>query len=301
MEIHEFAGKVSTALQEELGTGYTVDYRDVRKNNGVTLCGLLVTSGERNVAPTIYLEDYLEAYGAGRMDLEEVVRRIAGTYMKNAAVKDIDMEFFKSFEGVKDRICYRLVGREANRELLQDVAHVKYLDMAVCFFYAFRDESLGEGSILVKNGYMEHWGTDVGELMGLAMENTPRLFPWTCNSMDEILSGILEDCGPEECEGDAGLPELPMQVLSNQQQLNGAACVLYPGVLEQVAGRMRTGFYILPSSIHEVILMPDTGDLEPGTLEAMVAQVNATQVQPEDILTDSLYYYDPERKRMEKL
>ncbi len=93
MEIHEFARKVSTALQAELGEGYHVEYREVRKNNGVFLCGLLVTARDRNVVPTIYLNDFWEAYEGG-MTLSEVIRRVADIYLGETPDRDVDMDFF---------------------------------------------------------------------------------------------------------------------------------------------------------------------------------------------------------------
>ncbi len=304
MGIHEFARKVGTALQAELGSGYQVEYREVRKNNGVLLCGLLVTAQGRNMVPTIYINDFWEAYEAG-MTLWEAVRRILHIYLEETPRQDVDMDFFKSFEQVKGRICYRLVGRDGNMELLRHMPYVEYLDMAICFFYAFQSEVLGEGSIQVLHAHMEFWETDREELLGLARMNTPRLFPWMCAPLGDILLGALgTDCGfmvPQEYEGQEDGLQLPMKVLSNRQQLNGAACMLYPGVLDQIAAQMGCGFYILPSSVHEVILLPDRGEEDPGSLKSMVVQVNRTQVPREDILTDSLYCFDPAQKAMKKI
>lgn len=304
MEIHEFARKVSTALQAELGEGYHVEYREVRKNNGVFLCGLLVTARDRNVVPTIYLNDFWEAYEGG-MTLPEVIRRVADIYLGETPDRDVDMDFFRSFEQVRDRICYRLVGRARNRELLRDIPYLEYLDMAICFFYAFQSKELGEGSILVLNSHMEFWNTDKEELMRLAQANTPRLYPWMCAPMDDILMGAMgEDCDwevPEEYDGQEDVPLFPMRVLSNRQQINGASCVLYPGVLDQVAREMGCGFFLLPSSVHEMILLPDKGEENPQGLKSMIVQVNRTQVPLEDILTDSLYRYDPEKNHMKKI
>ena len=121
---------------------------------------------------------------------------------------------------------------------------------------------------------------------------------------EERLSALGTDCGfmvPQEYEGQEDGLQLPMKVLSNRQQLNGAACMLYPGVLDQIAAQMGCGFYILPSSVHEVILLPDRGEEDPGSLKSMVVQVNRTQVPREDILTDSLYCFDPAQKAMKKI
>ncbi len=91
--------------------------------------------------------------------------------------------------------------------------------------------------------------------------------------------------------------EIPMKVLTNSKRSSGAVCILYPGVLEEVAAeRMGGDFYIIPSSVHEVILLPDDGRLLEENLKEMIFEVNRTKVDPEEVLSDNLYYYDAERK-----
>lgn len=304
MDIREFADRVRTALLEELGEGHWIEYHEVLKNNGVTMHGLRVRTPDSNAAQEIYLDEFQEACENG-MDLAEAVEKILKDCREAVLRQDVDMGFFRSFDQVKDRICYRLVGREANRELLQDVPHVEYLDMAICFFYAFQGEGIGEGRILVRNPMMEAWGTDREELMRLAGENTPRLFPWECIPMDDVIAGIMAgEYIQEETEEDVildGLQQTPMRVLTNRQMTDGASCMLYPGVLEQEAGEMGCGFYILPSSIHEVILLPDGGEEDTQGLKDMVFRINREQVAPEEVLTDSLYHYNPGKKELEKV
>lgn len=294
MNMNEFAKKMVRAVQAELGEAYNVEIKEVRKNNGVLLKGLLITTGSHNVVPTIYLEHFWRAYEEGTT-FAETVRRILHIYGKDTPARAIDMNFFREFEKVKDRICYRLVGFTGNRELLQDIPHVEFLDLAICFFYAYKGEALGEGSILIHNSHMELWNTSTAELMRLAAQNTPLLFPWQCSTMEEVLEEVA-DMESEEL-GQAG--EAVMRVLTNRQRLNGAICLLYQGVLERLAEEHATDFYILPSSVHEVILLADKGDIAPGKLKAMIVQVNRTQVAPEEVLSDSLYRYDRGKKRVE--
>jgi len=144
MDIKEFADRVRAALLEELGEGHQIEYHEVLKNNGVVMHGL-----------EIYLDDFWEAHEKG-MGMPEVMKGVLETYREAVLGQDVDMGFFRSFDQVRDRICYRLVGREANRELLQDVPHVEYLDMDICFFYAYQGGKIGEGKILVKNPMMEY-------------------------------------------------------------------------------------------------------------------------------------------------
>lgn len=292
MEMEAFVRKACKAVGERLGSGFRVEARDVRKNNGVILHGMSVMKKGQNVAPTIYLDTFLEAYESGAA-FGTIMQRLLQICEESASGEGMDMGFFRSFEKVRDRICYRLVGRDRNRELLEDMPHVGFLDMAVCFFYAYQDEAFGEGSIPVHNPHMEAWETDTAELLALARRNTRRLFPWECRTLEEVLDELD---GPSVQED--GWIGLPLRVLSNDRRAYGAACLLYPGVLEGIAEKEGCSLYILPSSIHEVILLPDDGEIVPDELKKMVAEVNRSYVAAEEVLTDSLYYFNMQNKEV---
>lgn len=298
MEINEFARKVCSAVKKELGPDYRVEYKEVRKNNGVILHGLLVLAQNQNVAPTIYLEAFLEAYESGAT-FATIVRRLLDICREDALKEHIDMEFFQSFEQVRDRICYRLIGRKGNEELLEDIPYIEFLDLAICFYYAYHGDELGDGTILIHNSHMALWQTCTAELFGLAKRNTQKLFPWVCSSLKDILDEVTEaDSGESDLEEDCFLQEVPMKVLSNEKRMHGAICMLYPDVLEELTRKEGRNFYILPSSIHEVILLADSGAGSARELRKMVSEVNSTQVAPEEVLSDSLYYYDSTDKRV---
>ena len=292
MKMEAFVRKACKAVGERLGSGFRVEARDVRKNNGVILHGMSVIKKGQNVAPTIYLDTFLEAYESGAA-FGTIMQRLLQICEESASGEDMDMGFFRSFEKVRDRICYRLVGRDRNRELLEDMPHVGFLDMAVCFFYAYQDEAFGEGSIPVHNPHMEAWETDTAELFALARRNTRRLFPWECRTLEEVLDELD---GPSVQED--GWIGLPLRVLSNDRRAYGAACLLYPGVLEGIAEKEGCSFYILPSSVHEVILLPDDGEIVPDELKKMVAEVNRSYVAAEEVLTDSIYYFNMQKKEV---
>ncbi len=294
MEIREFSRKVCMAMECELGEKYTTQLRDVKKNNGVILHGMLILSKENNVAPTIYLDSFWEAYEEGT-PFTAIIRSLIQIYREDTPKRPVDVNFFTSFEKVKNRICYRVVGKKGNEELLRDIPHVDVLDLAICFFYAYHSESLGEGSILIHNSHVEMWKTNVSELHALAGENTPRLFRWECKTMEALLSEEKESINEE---WELMMHEIPMKILSNKERLNGATCILYPGLLEKLAINMGGSFYILPSSVHELILLKDTGAEDVNNIKEMIHEVNTCLVAKEEILSDTLYYYDFPKKEL---
>ncbi len=299
MEMKDFASRVCDSVRAELGIGYRVEMKEVRKNNSVVLHGLMILAQGRNVAPTIYLEGFLEAYEAG-MPYEAILRKILDAYRNNVPAEGVDMDFFRFFDKVRDRICYRLIGKRENEELLEEIPYIDFLDLAICFYYAYQDDDLGHGSILIYNSHMEMWDTCTAELFGLAKRNTPKLFPWRCYSLDEVLAGAMDESTGQPVE--ESLPELPLKVLSNINQVHGAGCILYPGVLEELARKEGSGFYIIPSSIHEVMLLPaaDTR-MSADELKQMIMDVNSTQVAPEEVLSDTLYFYDARQEQVRQI
>lgn len=299
MEIKAFAKKVQNALERELGSNYKVEVKEVRKNNGIILHGLLIQPGSRNVVPTIYLDAFWEAYEEG-MPFAVIMRRLAAVYREGMPDEDVDMEYFKFFEKVKERICYRLINREENEELLEEMPHIAFLDLAICFYYAYQGKALGEGSILINNSHVDMWKTSTAELLALAEINTPRLYPCSSYSMQDILREIAEqESAWKKPEAEIELlPELPMRVLSNVKRTYGAVCMIYPGVLEQMAGKCGQSCYILPSSVHEVIFLRDIGTGSESALRKMIMEINRTQVAPEEVLSDQLYRYDVLEKQI---
>ena len=228
MEINEFAQKVLKAVEKELGAEYRAELKEVRKNNGVRLHGLLILQPGKNVVPTIYLDSFYAAYEDG-VTFQEVLNRILEIFREESPREDIDMDFFKSFEKVRDRICYRLVGRYNNAELLRDIPYVDFLDLAICFYYAYSGGELGDGTILIHNSHLERWHIKTADLMKLAKENTPRIFPARITPMLEMLgeeADLLQNPLSEE--------DVPLMVLTNAGRLHGAACMLYPGMLEGI-------------------------------------------------------------------
>ena len=297
MEMSIFAEMVCAAVRGELGKEYKVEVKKVRKNNGIFQEALLISCQGQTVIPNIYLKRFWEAHESG-MPIGAIVSRIVAIYRRDGLKNSIDMEFFRDYGAVRDRVCYRLIGRSGNEDLLENIPHIEFLDMAICFYYLFHAEGLREGIIPIFNSHMEMWGVCMEDLYKMAQANTPRLLPWKRSTLQEAIDEAAGQTGYDISpdEGNA-VRRIPMWVLSNQTKFHGAACILYPGVLEGIAAGVGN-LYILPSSIHETILLKDDGRACAGKLRQMVMEVNREQVAPEEVLTDSLYYYDSARKEI---
>lgn len=301
MEIREFAEKVCTGTAEKLGPEYKVSVREMVKNNGVVLQGLVIEKQGERMVPVLHLEDLWEAYREGR-SLEEIVNKVLDRYVDSLTMEPLEAEKFDDFEKIKGGICFRLFGRAGNEAFLKDLPYVEFLDMAVSFYYVDEADREGLNKLLtVSNGLMRRWGTDTEELLRLASENTPRIFPEEYLPIDQMIAKLMcPDLGGEEELSGSAFEGSPLQILRNMHRQYGAACLLYPGLLERIAEK-EGSFYIIPSSVHETILIKDTGAASADRLKEMIYQVNREALEPEEVLTDSLYYYDAAEKKMKVL
>lgn len=269
---------------------------DVRKNNGIVLRGLTVIRDNSNVSPIIYLNSHYNDYVSGKVTLPDVVRRVLDTYNENKVNRHIDMQFFMNYSDVKRQITYKLVNTEKNRELLSDIPHMEFLDLSVVFQCVVAQERFGMASILIHNAHMDLWGVSADELYQVEKENTPRIFPYEVKSLEDILCDLLGEADPEECNRECFLSglagDMPMFVLSNKNGTGGSACMLYEDVLRNFAVAVGGNFFIIPSSVHELILVPSENEGVVKDIKDMIREINDTQVPDEEILSYSLYFYN---------
>lgn len=305
MEFANFTTLVRDEVEKRTGDCFRVRLNDVRKNNGVVLRGLTVMQDDSNISPTIYLNNYFEEYVNGRVTLVSVVNDVMDTYHRNKVNQSVDMRYFLNYDSVKQHIVYKLVNTEKNKELLEDIPHVEFLDLSIVFQCMIAQEEIGTASILIHNVHLKLWDVTVETLYQAAKENTQKLLQYEIKSMTEVLCEILEAENPEGFDYDECAAEfsdsVPMYVLSNKSRVEGAACMLYPNLIRDFAQAIGRSFYIIPSSVHELLLLPAGQDDESREIKDMIKDINDTQVSTEEILSYSLYFYDKEEGKISRL
>lgn len=186
----------------------------------------------------------------------------------------------------KSEILYQLINREKNRSILEKVPNISYLDMSIVFYY-WKDERR-ECACLVNNQEMDEWGLTIAELEKAAAYNTPRAMPVDFRSMEEVIAELF---GVTEYDEEDSSEEIPMHILTNKDKFFGAAAILYPQVLWAVSHTLQDDLYILPSSIHECIIVPASVECTRKELEMIVSDINQSQVPEEEILSNHVYVY----------
>lgn len=273
------------------------EMRDITKNNGIKLSVVVIRKEGETIAPTIYLEDFERRYEKGE-SIESIIRRIVALSEEEPEFNQSDiMEVFTNFDKVKKNIVFELVSAKKNAELLEGVPHVEELgDLAVIFrvqiYASFKG---GAATILITNEHAKMWGVTASDLYREAKENSKRLRPAKVETMGAMLTALM---GEEGFANEGFVPDMPgMYVVTNEVAVSGAAVILYEGVLKELADKLDDDLVILPSSIHECIIVPKSlGDIE--ELTALVQLVNGNEVGESDILSDHAYIYDRKQDKV---
>lgn len=288
MNYETFKKAIIKRLEYEIPNPKTVSIQSVSKNNGLNLDGLVIMESGRNISPTLYLNYYYDSYLSGT-SFQQIYETILKNYEDNKPSQNIDIRFFTDFNNVSQKIAFKIIHYDRNKKLLDTVPHIHYLDLAIVFFCLIElKEAQGSATILIHQSHINYWGVTVRELFDLAQTNVPKLLEPAFYNMNDILG----DLSGQNCLLPDTVPDspYPMFVLTNHLKLYGAGCMIYENLLKKYAQKFNTDFYILPSSVHEVLLVPADEKKCLKDLSDMVKEVNET-LSEEDILSDHAYYY----------
>ena len=290
MEYKEFVEYIKMNAGYIAGEGGNITINHVIKNNGCEMDGLVIMEKGKDIAPTIYLDSFYELYTNGE-NIKNIIRQIEVIYEQNKNNVTFDVNIIKHFDTIKDKIVYKVVNYRSNEKLLEQVPHKRILDLAVVFYCLLDNEYGRSATALIYNNNLKNWNVTIDDVYKAALKNTPDLLHSKISSM----AALFEKCGVnvdgEEVDLKDYVPS-DMYVLTNESKLNGAACILYENVLYDFAQKLGADLYILPSSVHEVILLPKLSMFEKDELVNMVKEVNTEGVAADEVLSDHVYEYN---------
>ena len=289
MDYEQFKADFQDALRDELaGRGAEVELtaRKVEKMNG-SYDAITVRPQDSAIGVNVSVERAFAAYGKGE-DISEIADHFADA-VENGFKESpkFDIESISDYEQMKSKLAMEVVSAERNAELLQTVPHEQMEDMAVVYRFFLDQSNSGNGTILVTNQMLDQYGISKEQLRADAMEIAPEIRPAEIRGMSEVMNemapGMIPEIAPEDEQ---------MFVATVPDKIHGAGVIAYPNFMEDAAQKAGGDYFVLPSSIHEVLLVKDNGQMSVKELENMVKEVNATQVEPADQLTDHVYHYD---------
>ena len=288
------------------------------KNNGVKRKALSIIRKDEKATPTIYLREFYEDYKEGR-DFEDICEEIFVTYKRGLdRFKDeIDMEEFLDFEKIKGQVFFKLINQELNTTLLKDAPWRSYLDLAIVYYVSMDNEDC-TATVLIHNDHIRKWGLTEKDLYEVAYENTLEKRKATILNMKEIIKDMVveritgstdilaedidyggktkdevEEMVEEEIDKIKSRQPMDMYILTNDIKTHGAVCMMYPNVLKDFANEQDVDLFIIPSSVHEVILVPKK-EGSAKKLTEILNDVNQNSLDPIEILSNKVYSYSRE-------
>ena len=295
MDFDEFKEKVKDNIKNYLPMQYekaNVSLQSVVKNNDVQLTGLMIRLEENNIAPFIYLDRYYEQYQNG-MELPDIMKDIAELRVSSEQSVKLDISRITDFN--KDNIICKLINGDMNEEYLADKPYTQIEDMAVIYVIDLGSGAEGHMSSPITYDLMKRYGVDTQMLHEIAIHNLAKSEIVFKSMKDALMEIMFPDGVPEEdplAEILSAEDEIPMYVLSNAEKLNGAASVLDKDTMETISEMLGGDFVVIPSSIHEVIILPMDDNVDKDELEGIIREVNTGQVAPEERLSYHAYQYD---------
>lgn len=275
----------------------------VVKPNDTFLYGLTVKNEVSGISPQIYLNGYLKEYRDGK-GFEEILHDVVSTYeeAKGSCKVSPDLDF--NFDKIKDHLAVHVVDVNLNKERLDELANTPIgNDLAVTYSIVFQEDETGRMSTPIKKDFAEMNGYDIKQIHEAAMKSMEEKNPAIIRDMQQMMFEMMGGMPAENTMVDENLADnlgndSEMYVVTTESSIFGASAFFYPGVQENIANFLEGDFYMLPSSCHEVIVVPKEKGMSPKELGRIVKEANDNIVSRDEILSDKVYAYSKDKQEL---
>lgn len=298
MSFEEFRENILQEIRVRADGAFQVKKHDVIKNNNVKQTGIAVVKEEADIGPCVYLDELYREYESEGMKLGEIADEVYRLILKyEEDTPDVDLSGYRNWETVQGDIYPKLVNAEQNKELLEKIPHRDFLDLAVVYYAVARDHAREDiGTFLIHNGHMEIWGQEEENIYQTALMNMRADGEADLITIERIVEHML-GIPFQEKDGNASRDK-DMYILTNHRRRFGAAEILDRKTLRMIADKVGDSFIVLPSSIHETIILPPKDVKKYDGLAKMVREVNDTQVDMEERLSYHVYVYSRDEETL---
>ena len=315
MNFEQFVEEVKTSIKDHLPEEYrdaVVELYQHEKLNESYL-GMTIRKDGQSVAPTLNMNKYYEQYhDFERGEMAFVLEEMADVIQTEPL--QVNLGALMNYESAKDKLFIRVSDADRNSEYLEEIPHRQVENLAITYHLAVGISNSGISSAPINNQMLRAYGVTEEQLYQDALENSPKIFPAKVEPIEVMMEKLMredmkrEGLSEEEIDetlhamgfGGAEPSQNPLTVVTNERETNGAAVLFYPGQMEKLGEFLKGDFYILPSSTHEVLIMPDNGELTCHDLKVMVVDINNAHVPDEDRLADEVYHYDAKDRIFER-
>ena len=266
MDYKQFKENFMKDVKDELserGIGnVNISSQEVQKVNE-SYDAMTITPEGSNIGVNLNLANIYQSDNNG-MEYSDIITKAADVVEKAfGQVPTIDVAALTDYEQMKEKLVMQVVASDTNADVLATAPHVDMEDMAVVYRLILDEGPTsddGRATVLVTNNLLDQFGITAEQLHVDAMQNAPELKPAVIQGMTEIM---VEMMGKEQAMM-MGIPEMDpademMFVASTPDKIQGAGVIAYQDFMDQAAEKLGGDFFILPSSIHEILLVKDDG------------------------------------------
>ena len=292
-----FEEEIKLSIEDYVGKKCSVKVQPVDKNN-ITMTALSILPEGSVVGTVIYVDPYYEA-SRQQVTTQTLIKKALESIKKGIEdAPTVDLNMIRDYEQVKGRLSVDLMSAD-NTKILKSVPHQLFEDMAAVYRINLDWEKMG-GTVLITNQMLEVYGITPEQLHADAIHNAEAIKPVCISNLFKFLRERDPQRFQEEWGDEVPLEEDALYVATVPDKMRGAGVLLYENFFEDAAKIFGGDFYIIPSSVHEVLLAKDVDGIEYSKLKQIVKEVNNTQVEPEDRLTYSVYHYDTKNHIFER-
>ena len=306
ININEFMEMAKEEIVEMLPGDLTKDLviesNRVVKMNDQIYNGLTIRKENEETAPTIYMNEKFDRYMQG-YPFKALMAESVQEYLDAIVSKPEIVETSLTFDKVRDNLTIRIVEIDRNKEFLQKIPYMMMGNgfAAICDIKVHEDNSGYWKTTITRELMMEN-NYDKTEMFKTAIENCQLKDPVVLSTME---SQLFFDDKENLLDMDGNIPESKkshMYILTNEENMLGSATLFYPGVQEKIAEKLGEGYLVLPSSVHELIIVPESSGITPRDAAEMVHEANHSGiVDPKDVLSDNVFRYDKDTRKLETI
>lgn len=283
MNKKEFTETIMVRLAERC-PDFSFETTNVIKRNDEKLIGIIGRTSHA-LCPTVYVEPFYQNYRQG-MSADEVIDRMAEIFWQEHLSVKSELSIrnnMEDFEKIKDRLIIVLSSLDMNEQWLKDKCYRPFLNLAATVGILVDVDETSNSIIHVKEKMLDMWNVTFEYIFEVAKENSFIESNILFKDIYDVLTldGISLDA-------DASL----LYVATNLHNFMGANLLMNNSFLYEIAEKLQDSFYIIPSSVHELLVLPACQVQDIEGLNLLIQNINDTEVILSDRLSYTLYYYD---------
>lgn len=247
--------------------GYEVSLKNVAKVNRDFVEMIAISNKDTHEGPVIDVKELWDDAKRRGMSYEEMRREVMKRL--DLTLKEVPEVVLDDLIDFKSRAILTLINTEKNQNMLSYVPHREYYEFSIVYRIIVHEDEEATTSGIVTNEMLEKAGYTEEELYKFAYENTRK---------DVNISKMFG-----------------MYVLTTKRGMYGAASILFPEMIKEIADHYGCDLYLIPSSTCEWMAVPVrtiSGSGGAAEVNEMIREANSVAVEEEEILGERCYYYD---------